>query len=551
MNGFSRTKLRRVPALLLFFLLGPALLLAVLGLVLYRHSGASRADLEDDLSRLFRVRAEMRDAEFVRPEIQTYFGLTLFAGRAETPFLFCPEILARPLGTDRPDRARILSLLEEVHAADSPLARTRENAPGREWLIPDLYLKLSQWHDAEPFFHGRADGFPEGGILFRIGRVHLIPSDELFDQIAGEYERPRRRFGADIIDELAAIGSGKTRGERAVLPAADEVKRYTENGTESLLDEVLGIWLRAEDDSLVLTRFRLPEITAPEPITLTLFGRSGAESSSSPRRVVPVPEAVIPEATAKADTAGEEAPEAAAVSNAPSAMPSQPFPLAWILDSRRSPFPTSVLAWFAPKLAGWGGNSWLTGRIVSFAETGAAPRRHTNLGGVEIHDADLACLLKQVVSTRIEGTLGRLAVKEGELSDSVFLGSGRIHLLGPRFKKEFLTRFQKEFGLEFQPGDILINRFPEDMVPLDRVMFDFELGYDGVSIRAAETSRGVIAVSESTSPPYRILLAPAEEKTVPYPTLLETLSGGSENSFWSRFYRDALSHLPVPEEETD
>ena len=264
-----------------------------------------------------------------------------------------------------------------------------------------------------------------------------------------------------------------------------------------------------------------------------------------------MPEAVIPGETAKADTEEGEASEAAAAANAPPALPGQPFPFAWILDTRHSPFPTSVLARFAPKLAGWGGNSWLTGRIVSFTETGAAPRRHTSLGGVEIHDADLARLLNQVVSTRIEGNLGRLAIREGELSDNVFLGSGRIHLLGSRFKKEFLTRFQKEFGLEFQPGDILINRFPEDMVPLDRVMFDFELGYDGVSIKAAETSRGVIAVSESTSPPYRILLTPAEKKTVPYPTLLETLSGGSENSFWSRFYRDALSHLPVPEEETD
>ena len=102
MNGFSQIKLRRVPALLLFFLLGPALLLAVLGLVIYRHGGGSRADEEAKLSSLFRVRVEMRGAEFVRPEIQTYFGLTLFSGRVETPFLFCPEILARPLALTGP-----------------------------------------------------------------------------------------------------------------------------------------------------------------------------------------------------------------------------------------------------------------------------------------------------------------------------------------------------------------------------------------------------------------------------------------------------------------
>ena len=546
MNGFSQIKLRRVPALLLFFLLGPALLLAVLGLVLYRHSGGSRADEEAKLSRLFRVRAEMRDAEFVRPGMQAYFGLTLFDGRAETPFLFCPEILARPLNADRPDREQISTFLDELGAGDCPLADAPDGAPGREWLIPDLYLKLSRWRDAEPFLHGRAGDFPKGGILFRIGRIHLIPTDELFDQIAKRYERPRRRFGSDIIAELAAIGGGKTHGEHSGISAAEEVRIYTQNRTESLVDEVLGIWLRAEDDSLVLARFRLANIRASEPITLALFGRSGADPSTAPPQVVSVPESVIPDETAGIDSEKEDA-EPVAVPNIPPPPTDQEFPLAWLLDTRYSPFPTPLLAWFARNPADWGENSWLTGRIVSTAET-APPRRRTNLDGVEIHDADLSRLLKGITSTRMEGSLGRLTIKEGDLFDDVFLGSGRIHLVDARFKKDFLTRFGKQFGLVFQPGNILINRFPDDMVPLDRVMFDFTLGRGGVSIRAAAASEGIVAVNESTTPSYRILLPPAGEKTVPYPALLETLSDGSGNSFWSRFTRDALNHLPVPEE---
>ena len=87
-------------------------------------------------------------------------------------------------------------------------------------------------------------------------------------------------------------------------------------------------------------------------------------------------------------------------------------------------------------------------------------------------------------------------------------------------KKDFLARFGKEFGLEFQPGNLLINRFDDDMVPLDRVMFDFTLGRDGVSLRAAKPGGGVVAVSESTTPSYQILLPSADEKTVPYPALL-------------------------------
>ncbi len=542
MNGFSRIKLRRVPALLLFFLLGPALLLAVLGLVIYRHGGGSRADEEAKLSSLFRVRVEMRGAEFVRPEIQTYFGLTLFSGRAETPFLFCPEILARPLGADRPGPERIAPLLDELDAGESPLARPLDRAGGREWLIPDLYLKLSRWHDAEPFLYGRAGDFPKGGILFRIGRVHLIPTDDSFDRIVKDYRRPRRRFGADIIDELAAIGDGRTRGGADGTSADDEVVRYTQNRTESLVDEVLGIWLRADDDSFVLARFRLSGVTAPEPISLALFGRSGADSSSDPPKVVAVPEAVIPD---EASEAGAEA-----VAAAPKAAAAGGFPLAWILDSRRSPFPAPLLAWFARKPADWGEESWLAGRLVSTVRAdGAAPCRHTSLAGVEIHNADLSRLLKGIAPTRIEGRLERLTVKEGELSDDVFLGSGRIRLLDARFKKDFLIRFGKEFGLEFQPGNLLANRFDDDMVPLDRVAFDFTLGREGAAIKAAESSRPIVAVGESTVPPCRILLPPAEEKMIPYPVLLETLSDGSENSLWSSFYRDALNHLPVPEEK--
>ncbi len=546
MNGFTHLKLRRVPALLLFFLFGPALLLTVLGLVLYRHGGGSRADEEAKLTCLFRLRAEMRDVEFVRPEIQTYFGLTLFAGRAETPFLFCPEILARPLETDRPGRAQLAPILEDLGVDETPLISVPDGAPGREWLIPDLYLKLSQWRDAEPLFHGRAGDFPEGGILFRIGRVHLIPSDELFDQIAKGYRRPRRRFGTDIIGELAAIGEGKTRGEQSGISAAEEVKLYAQNRTESLVDEVLGIWLRAEDDSLALARFRLTNIRAAEPIALALFGRSGADLSLP--RVAAAPEAVIPDEPSASDAGGGRGEPVAAAPNIESSAASRDFPLAWLLDTRYSPFPAPLLAWFARKHADWGNDAWLTGRIVS-APGGAAPRRRTVLDGVEIHDADLSRLLKGVTSTRIEGRLGRLTIKEGELFDGVFLGNGRVHLLDAAFKKDFLARFGKEFGLEFQPGNLLINRFDDDMVPLDRVMFDFTLGRDGVSLRAVKPGGGVVAVSESTTPSYQILLPSADEKTVPYPALLGTLSDGNKNSFWSRFTRDALNHLPVPEEE--
>ena len=508
-------KLRKTSALLLFLLLGPILLLTVLGVVAYRRSGAGRAAEEARLTQLFRLRASLCDTEFVRPGIQTYFGLTLCDIRTDTPFLFAPEILARPAAGGRPKGAQLSPVLDELRVGESPLRARLESGPespdGREWLIPDLYVKASQWRDAAPFFHGRAGEFPAGGILLRIGRVHFIPDDGLFGEIAAEYRRPRRRFGTDIIDELAAIGSGKTGTARSGVSLSDEVVRYTQNETESIIDDVLGFWSRAESDSFLLAQFRLTGITAAEPVRLALF-QEGAPAGGA--RMTP--------------------------------------PLRWMLDSAGSPFPTRLLALFSPVMAGWGEACWITGRLSSFPEPDGAfgPRRHTAVRNLLFHDARLETLLKKVTSTRIEGSLARLSVTEGEISDGVFFGEGRILLTDSRLKKDFLIRFQKEFGLEFQPANTLVNRFPDDMVPFDRVIFDYTLRKEGAAIRAAgPDSGGVAGVSQSSSPQYRFLLPASGEKTVPYPVLLGTLAEGDENGFWTSFYRDALNHLPVPEEE--
>ena len=56
-------KLRKTSALLLFLLLGPILLLTVLGVVAYRRSGAGRAAEEARLTQLFRLRASLCDTE--------------------------------------------------------------------------------------------------------------------------------------------------------------------------------------------------------------------------------------------------------------------------------------------------------------------------------------------------------------------------------------------------------------------------------------------------------------------------------------------------------
>ena len=515
MNGFSQLKLRKTTALLLFFLFGPILFLAVLGLVIYRNSGAGRADEEARLTQMFRVRATLRGTEFVRPGIQTYFGLTLCDIRTETPLLFCPEILARPLGSDRPLGTQVTRIFDELNVGQTELRsladRGETDLPGREWLIPDLYLKVSQWRDTAPFFHGLARDFPAGGVLFRIGRVHLIPDDRLFEQIVSEYRRPRRRFGTDIIDELAAIGSGRMNTQRGEASSSDEVARYVENETESIVDDVLGIWFRAERDSFLLARLRFPGISATEPILLSLY-QEGAPADAA--RQTPL--------------------------------------LRWMLDTSSSPFPTRILGWFSPAMSGWGETGWMTGTICSFPVPGefGSQRRQTLMKNVHFYQARLETLLKKLTSTRIEGNLVRLSVTDGNIIDGVFLGKGRILLSNAQFKKDFLVRFQKEFGLEFQPANTLVNRFPDDMVPFDRVIFDYTLSKEGIAVKAADSSSdGTAGVSRSTNPQYQFSLPVSEEKTVPYPLLLGTLAERGENRFWTSFYRDALNHLPVPEEE--
>lgn len=515
MDRLADLKLRRLPALLLFFILGPAVLLTVFGLVVYRRSGGSRTDEAAALSQVFRLRTELTDAEFVRPGTKTYFGLRLCASRTDAPFLFCPEILVRSVNEQQADRD-VPKYLEELGVTESEFLQRSfsdsKNGERKEWLIPDLYLKVSEWKNAEAFFNGTAGDFPNGGITFRVGRVHLIPSDKLFDQISSSYERPRHRFGSDIIEDLAEIGNGSAGASRVTVSVLDEVQHYTSNQDEAILGEVRMTWHRAGTENLARIEFKFEGITAASPALLTLFQRNvPAEATSDDLK--------------------------------------KKCSLYRQFNCMGTPAPTQTLASFVPALAAWGESCWLTGEINAGPDKDGTDR--VDIQNMTLHDASLASLLKNVTTTRIEGDLSKLVIGNGKISGGVFLGEGKVQLVNARFLKDFLVRFQKEFDLNFRPSNTLINKFPNDMVPFDRIMFDYTFQKDGVCIKASDSNQsGLAGTSNSTALRYQFYLPTQYEKTVPYSQLLATLADADENRFWSPFYRDAMNHLPVVPNDT-
>ena len=541
-------KTRRVWAILLFVILGPAVLLTVTGIVCHRRGGGSVREEEKAIFDLFHMPAALADVEFVRPGTNSYFGLSLTSFRTGAPFLFCPEILARPAEETDSLPAAVgnlsafgpkisecaLSLTTE--SEPNPKSKKIDTLPRRtEWLIPNLYLRqsdtesLRQWLGAE---NGNSPSKGGVNLVFRVGRIHLMKGDADFDRVLADYRRPKRRFGTKTIAALTE----KDRRIDHELGSEETLRRqiteFISHPTEFVLEEGEGIFLQSERGSLFAFAFRPEGMTAMEParfVTVRSWDRGAAS--------LPIP--ADGRSPAETSTSSSLAGPDSTVSSIHS--------LYWGFDCSESPIPTPLAAVTAPVFSDCGDASWLTGiATATDTPTPEGRSRRIQLQDFTIRNVATASFLKRLTATRLEGTLHRLTIQNGEIQDGVFIGQGRFHLVHGRLSKDFLVRFQKEFALDFLPKNTLTNHFPDDMIPFTQIAFGFDLGRDGVRLHAPVANRsGMAGEFKSDAFGYQFFLPPENEKTVPYPRLLSTLSDGGENPFWTPFYRDALNHLPT------
>lgn len=550
MKMTSGDKARRVRAIILFFIFGPVVLLTVAGLIWHRRSGGGTKEEEAALTEWLCVPTTLTDVEFIRPGTKSYFGLRAASLQTGETFLFCPEILSRPLppsaDSDSPfSSVRGLSSFDPEFADSFANSFPEGGKAGRrlEWLIPDLYLKPGESESLDRIVRGGTTlGFRSrlaADIRFRIGRIHLIREKDFFDRTVSDYRRPAKRFGAEIIAELSGTDHGFDHERSSEAAPFRQVAEFASNPNEFILEGGKGSFVHSERDSLLSLEFRPEGIAATEPARLAIFYAGTDDSKTDPKSV-----------SNRADREGGAVGEGVnAEDGTRSVKDSPPFRLFWGFDCRYCPIPSRLAAPFVPLFQDCGDSSWLTGTMTSIPVSDFAAgtqSRRILLKDVALQNGALASLLKRVTTTRIEGNLARLVIQNGEILDGVFIGNGRIHLTKGGFHKDFLVRFQKEFGLNFEPRHTLANHFPDDMIPFDQVIFDFDFLTDGVKIHASDASpTGTAGVYESSGFRFKFFLPTDGEKTVSYQRLLSTLSDGSDHSFWTPFYRDALNHLPT------
>lgn len=484
---------RRKISLAVFFLFGPVLFAALIGLLWYRRGGS----LEDErtaLAACFSAEVRLAQTEYRRPGVKIYSDFALVDSESGEPFLFAPEIVSTCASKKRGRFDIGSSLLDgDLFGEDSRRGaafRTMLDAPPDTlWDIPILYLKKSEADSIKNLFFRSGAKWADIAVDFHIGAIK-IADDEPFDQVVSHIASPSENALGPAENSVSEFGivDGSTEAIRG------RVERFLADGLS--IENVRGVWRKEARESIFamcVNPLRLPE-TASE--TQWLLCRNEPEA------------------------------------NAPSRTLS-------VFDTFSAPFPTALASVFVPIFRSSDESSWFSGRLI--AETSGA-KTEWRVSHFALFETELATWLGPENRRRLIGRIERLAVDEATVKEGVFLGRGALTIRDGAFDKPLIVRLQKELGLLFNPSHTLTNRFADDRVGLDRLQARFEFLPNELTV-GSDYPSGVIGMFKSKDFSCAVFL-PTQNVTVPYQNILSAFSD-STLPFWTPFYRDAIQRLPV------
>lgn len=495
---FNETARRRT-MLAAFFFFGPLILAAIGAVVYYRSGRMSAADESSALSARFDSTVTLEKIDYRRPGSRTLGGMLV--ADSGGPFLAAPEVHVRRFKSSVKIGAEEFAPLHgSASAADETLSPLLANdRPGERWEIPRLAVRASRVESLSPMIGRMIAPGAAKTVFLKIGRIEFL-DDEAFDSLIegdktaeGANAAPEENESeAAAPEELAGSVDGS---DAAILTRVERFARRTPMSAGPLD----GFWFAGEDESAFCLTLDFLMMAADANRPTLIVGRrinGGAQEKRS------------------------------------------------VFDTFGVPFPTCAAARFFPAFQKAGADGWISGRIVGRAggEDGAASA--VELTDFSLFHAELAPLAASVTPLAMSGTINRLCVASGRIDGGVFLGSGSLGLRGVKLAKPFLVKTQEALRLLFNPPTALVNRFPDDAVPFDQLLFGFELTKEGIALSSQYPS-GVIGVFQSSSGAYSLFLPTGGEKSfAPYPAILSAL-GEEDSPYWSPFYRNAINRLPV------
>ncbi|MDO5579878.1 MAG: hypothetical protein Q4G69_01980 [Planctomycetia bacterium] len=529
--------------LMIFFIFGPLLTLIVLGVVLHRRMGAEARSIAESLSASTGQTFQIRKARFIRPGQVDFLGIECSDPQKRESLLFCPIVrIVRKKGS--PSSSEIAhffsnrkgltenstSSLENEPVVPLNIALKKddrsqnsffeygnavsflENIPAgikeyQFWSIPDLYIRSSrsgeirdrfvEWIRQQKDLHGKL-------IFFSIDRVSFLYSDANFKKEIADYTIPSRfsSFQGEKKGRLA-------RGIESADASPESIRRWIaqQNTNERSLDlvDIHGLFIDSAKDRRCDFGFYFSELPITRPAAISLF-LDKAEKKD----------------------------------------------LYFCLDANSSPFPSSFASLFCDLFYLGGQKSWFTGFLAG--EWSSPDKRISSASDWRIQNfhfrfAELDPFIKRATSVPLEGTIADFFLENASIRNGIFSGSGLLFLIKGNLDINFLIRLKEHLHLILEPENALSNQFANNQVPYDEFAIKFSMLPQGIRFDSSFPKKIIGCLNREGFQIGIYLPEDCLERIVPYPDLLSILAVEEGTApFWTRFYRDAMNHLPVHDE---
>lgn len=217
------------------------------------------------------------------------------------------------------------------------------------------------------------------------------------------------------------------------------------------------------------------------------------------------------------------------------------------LNTNGSPFPMSFASFFNSFYCLAGKTGWFSGIMGGeFYQTGKDPQRIWTIRDFHLYQCDIAPFAQKVTPTMISGTLVDFHIESGAVHNGVFNGKGDLFLRSGTFDKMFMIKLRESLHLNFEPVNLLASKFRNDEVPFDELAFGFEMHPKGISFDSKYARKIIGFFKQDNLELNYYLPEDAAQRIIPYPDLLTLLATPDGSTpFWTKYYRDAINHLPV------
>ncbi len=526
--------------LFIFLVLGPILTLLLITTLIYRRTGGTVRNQEEQLAIFMKRPVSIGQIKFKTPGQTDYFDVRLKSKDKRESIFFCPELYTFQKSST-PTQQELLELFPDqkrfkqdqiVTKPTPPITQSDENiladlesynrsfldnvpeniSKVSIWKIPRLYVRYSRLDEFRDWFFTwiqRQETEPDRLVFFKIEEIQIMYSDADFNEMTRHSDLKGPNEVNKTTDDWLKRGI-----DTSFEATQGWISQFNSQLTAAVLSGVNGMFLDQRGHRQLDFSFHFAGIPCIYPINCSIeFQDKNLQDTNSEAKT------------------------------------------RLILNTNKGSFPASLISCFSTFFYLADQKSWFTGLAIgnfTLAQKDLPAKTIWYLGNIHFYNSELTPFANRFTPTRVTGTIIDLKLDRAMIKDGVFSAIGSIYLNKGTVDKSFFIKLQDQFHLRFEPGNTLLNRFENDAVPYDEFFFEFRMLPQGIEINSSYPDRVIACFQQKTSQPentflYRLYLPDnANDRMVYYPNLLKLFTTKEGTTpYWSQHYKDAINHLPV------